>query len=491
MRAGESYSAIETVDLPTNIEGQFYVFVISDPNVNNSRGIVFEGANELNNSLASTQPLLLELPPPADLVVEEITLPSTALSGDNITIEWSAINNGPNAAKGRWSDSVYLSTDGVWDIGDRLLGRVDYESDNDAPRILLPDESYTSTLDTILPPVAPGQYRIIVRPDIYNQIYEAQNEGNNRTASVTPLDITLEQLQLGVEKETTLSTGQARLYQVDVSAGETIRVNLDSAADSAANELFVSFGEVPTSTNYDYAYSSGLSADQTVTIPTSEPGTYYVLARGIAQPRANTKTDILVESLPFGITDVETDRGGDSRYVTTTIYGARFKEDAIVKMVRPGIAEYAPVNYEVIDATKIIAIFDYTDAPHGLYDVKVINPDGEEAIAPYRYLVERTISPDVTIGLGGDRVLAIGDTGYGVSIASLTNIDTPYVHFQFGIPELGDNDFLLNQFGRTNRDFLGITELPYLEFSSNLRGQPETEEVPTYSLVSDVNTDEK
>ena len=161
LRAGESYSAIETVDLPTNIEGQFYVFVISDPNINNPRGIVFEGANELNNSLASTQPLLLELPPPADLVVEEITLPSTALSGDNITIEWSAINNGPNAAKGRWSDSVYLSTDGVWDIGDRLLGRIDYESDatprrrqaqgnahqesdNDAPRILLPDESYTS-----------------------------------------------------------------------------------------------------------------------------------------------------------------------------------------------------------------------------------------------------------------------------------------------------------------------------------------------------------
>ena len=59
-------------------------------------------------------------------------------------------------------------------------------------------------------------------------------------------------------------------------------------------------------------------------------------------------------------------------------------------------------------------------------------------------------------------------------------------------PNWGDNDFLLNQFGRTNRDFLGITELPYLEFSSNLRGQPETEgvaDLPWASLVSDVNTD--
>ena len=71
-----------------------------------------------------------------------------------------------------------------------------------------------------------------------------------------------------------------------------------------------------------------------------------------------------------------TDVGGDGKYVTTTITALRFHEDAVVKLVRPGYAEYEPVTYRVVSSTKIIATFDLTGAPHGLYDVRVTNPDG-------------------------------------------------------------------------------------------------------------------
>ena len=312
-----------------------------------------------------------------------------------------------------------------------------------------------------------------MRPDILNQVYEAENEVNNRTASPNPLNVTVEELNLGVVKETTLSTGQSRLYQVEVGAGETLQVSVDSSSDNAANEVFIKQGTIPTGTDYDYAYKGGLEADQNVIVPTTEPGTYYVLVKGFSQPGKNTATNVIAEALPFSITDVIADQGGDSKYVTAHIYGARFDEDAIVKFVRPGIAEYQPVSYEVIDGTHIIAIFDFTDAPHGLYDAKVINPDGAEAIVPYRYLVERTIETDVTVGLGGDRVLGIGQTGlYGTSFNSLTNIDTPYIHFQYGVPELGDNDFLLGKFKPATQAEAGIEELPYVGFSTNLRGTP-------------------
>ena len=128
--------------------------------------------------------------------------------------------------------------------------------------------------------------------------------------------------------------------------------------------------------------------------------------------------------------------------MTTTILGAQFHCDAIVKLVRPEFGEYEPESYQVINSTKIIATFDLIDAPHGLYDIKVVNPDGAEAIVPYRYLVERQIEPDVTIGMGGPRVLAPGDTGiYSVTVRDLGNVDTPYTYFEFGIPELGDNPY--------------------------------------------------
>ncbi|MDG9698110.1 hypothetical protein QC281_49580, partial [Streptomyces sp. DH17] len=118
-----------------------------------------------------------------------------------------------------------------------------------------------------------------------------------------------------------------------------------------------------------------------------------------------------------------------------------FDPPAIVKFVRPGFAEYEPVSYQVVDKTKIIAIFDFTNAPHGLYDVEVINPNGDTAIAPYRYLVEQSIEADVNIALGGPRVVWAGQSGlYGFTLSSSTNVDIPYVQFMYGVPTLPLNE---------------------------------------------------
>ncbi|MFM6406127.1 MAG: CARDB domain-containing protein, partial [Microcystis sp.] len=472
LQAGNSYSITKTFRAPSDLTGPFYVFVVTDSPRDNIRGKVFEGNQEGNNATPSSQPLILQLPPPSDLQVENITLPSLAQSGEPITIEWTVNNKGEYKAEGEWTDAVYLSADETWDINDTLIGRSTFKG------LLNSNQSYTFKLQSILPPAPLGQYRIIVRPDIFNQVYEGTNEANNRTTSPGTLTVTVPELQLGVPLQTTLNTGQERLFRVNVGLGQTLQVNLTSTATEAANELFVRFDNAPTGIVYDASYSGQLIPNQEAVIPTTKPGTYYVLVRGQSEPQNNTPVTLLADTIPFSITDIETDRGGDSRYVTTTIKGAQFNPKAIVKLVRPGFAEYEPVRYEVLDSTEIRAIFDLTSAFHGLYDVKVINPDGQQAIVPYRYLVERAIEPDIDIGLGGPRVLAPGDKGtYGVSVKSLTNIDTPYIHFQFGVPELGKNGIVFN--------------FPYLNFYSNLRGQPENqnlEDVPWASLISDINT---
>ena len=227
---------------------------------------------------------------------------------------------------------------------------------------------------------------------------------------------------------------------------------------------------MPTSFTYDAIYSGPLEANQTAVIPGTTAGTYYILVLGTDNP-----VTLLAQLLPFEITNVTPDQGGDSAYVTTIITGAQFDPNAIVKLVRPGFAEYEPVSYQVVNSTEIIAIFDLTDAPHGLYDVSVINPDGAEADAPYRYLVEPALPPQVTIGLGGTRVLYSGDTGYyGFSLQSETNVDIPYVQFEFGIPNLGTNPYV---------------NAPYLAFSSNLGGSPSVAGVPWSEVDSTVDTD--
>nr|WP_013334799.1 CARDB domain-containing protein [Gloeothece verrucosa]ADN18050.1 YD repeat protein [Gloeothece verrucosa PCC 7822] len=482
----DSYTINKTLSIPTYLTGPFYVFVITDPAEFKAKGgKVFEGNGEGNNATASKQPLLLELPPPSDLVVNEITVPSTLTPGSSISIDWTVTNTGINAANGKWTDAVYLSTDSIWDIDDLLLGRVEYKEGT-----LAPNHSYKQTLETVGVPLKPGQYRLIVRPDIYNQIYEADGEANNYTTSASPLTITVDDLHLNTPITTSLKDKDWKLYQLQVQAGQTLKIEVDSQDNNSLNELFVRYGDVPTGTVYDAAYTGQLNADPSAIIPTTGAGTYYILVRHTLGGNS-TPTTIKASVLPFSITDVVSDIGGDSRYVTTNIKGAQFKPGAIVKLIRPGIAEYTPVNYKVVDSTQITAIFDLRDANHGLYDVKVTNPDGSSAIVPYRYLVERTIEPDVTVGLGGPRIITPGGTGtYGLSVTSLTNIDTPYVHFQFGVPELGNNDFVYGLFNSTVTQAAGINKLPYLQLTSNLRGQPPNTpaNLPWASLISNINT---
>ena len=258
LTAGDSYEVTKTLNLPSNLTGPFYVFVITDPPQISPQGLVFEGNNEGNNDDSSDQPLIIELSPPADLQVETITIPGNLETGNPIDVEWTVLNAGPNTAEGTWSDAVYLSSDGIWDIGDRFIGRASFTG------ILNPGESYTLTSadmeeNPLLPPATDGQYRIIVRPDIFDQVYEGENEFNNRTASAETLTVTVPDLQLGVSLETTLNTGQERLYRVEVGINQTLRVSVTSEQEAAANELFLRFNEAPTSSEFDAAYEGFLA----------------------------------------------------------------------------------------------------------------------------------------------------------------------------------------------------------------------------------------
>ena len=260
---------------------------------------------------------------------------------------------------------------------------------------------------------------------------------NNTTASADVMSVTVPELHLGVPVQTTLSTGQQRLFEVQVGLGQTLRVDLTSSDPAASNVLFLRYNAVPTGSEYDAAYQGALQANQYAIIPSTQEGEYLILVGGQSEASANTPVTLVANVLPFEITDVQPDTGGDSKYVTTTILGAEFDPQAIVKLIRPGIGEYEPASYQVVNGTEIVAIFDLTNAPHGLYDVEVINPDGQVAVAPYRYLVEQALPPDVSVAIGGPRVLTAGQTGlYGLSLVSTTNVDIPYVELQVGVPEL-------------------------------------------------------
>ena len=72
---------------------------------------------------------------------------------------------------------------------------------------------------------------MIVRTDILNEIPEAENEANNSLPSADAINVTVDSLQLDVPLTTTLSTGQVRVFRLNVDEGQTLRVKLLSTAD--------------------------------------------------------------------------------------------------------------------------------------------------------------------------------------------------------------------------------------------------------------------
>ena len=463
--AGASYTMTDTLKAPQNLSGPWYVFVLTDPAdcLIQPRGMVFEGNNENNNATPTTTPLLIDQPPPSDLHVDPITIPAVGhVRVVQCRSSWTVTNTGANPASGTWIDAAYLSPSPIWDYTDPVIGRMTFSG-------------------TIMPFSAGVVHRNPRRhfpPGHARPCTASSSAPISSRTSTSPATTTTRPLRqrrsrspcrlcnLGVPLTTTLNTGEDLLYQVTVPQGDTLRVDLTTANASAANELFLRYNALPTGSTYDAAYQGTLQANQYAVIPSTTAGIYYVMVNGQSEPGAQTPVTLVANVLPFEISDVIPDEGGDSKYVTTTILGAQFDPQAIVKLVRPGIAEYEPVSYQVVDKTKIIAIFDFTNAPHGLYDVEVINPDGAVALAPYTYLVEQALPPDVSIALGGPRIVWAGGTAlYGFSLSNTSNVNIPYIEYQYGTPKLGNNSE-------------GASPVPYLGLTTAAQGSPNIANVP-------------
>ncbi|MCB1123273.1 MAG: hypothetical protein KJT03_17085, partial [Verrucomicrobiae bacterium] len=472
LNADGSYTVTLSLDVPRGITGAYYVFVVTD-RVRSSirhRGAVIE-TSETNNTRATLAPMLIELPPPSDLQVDAVVGPANGTVGDEVFVTITVTNRGTESAIGNWYDAVYLSADGIWDFGDLLLGTISPPVEG---RSLAPGQSYTATLTATLPATLPGSYRLLVRADNFNDIYEAARDDNNLGIAADALTVSVPTLTVGVPLTVDLPTRGSILYRVLVPAGETLQVSLDAAG--GLNELYLRHEDLPSSTFNDGGFEGALVASPTALVPTTKAGYYYILAR--AQSGGGEVT-LNASFLPFGITSITPDDAGAGRYVTMTIRGARFNENATVKLIRPTFGEFVPVNYEVVDATRIVAVFDLREAPLGLYDVQVANPDGTSQIIPYRFLIEPPKEIDVAIGLGGPDELFLTKSGfdsafYGVSLQSLTNVDTPYVFIQYGVPRIFNDTLIPGE---------------RLNFQTNLQGQPNVSGVNWADLMGDINQD--
>lgn len=395
LEIGESYNQTGTFRVPRGLSGPYYVFVNTD-----GSDRILEVGSVANNVARDLQPIELTLPPPVDLAVGTITVPASAALNQVASVSYTVSNLSTEAINGRWTDRLYISVDAQWDIGDRLFGSVDVSGP------IAGTGSYSRTVEAPLPGVVPGDYHIIVRSDIRNQIAEASEE-NNIAASIDRTDVDVESLTLAVPVTSNLGNGQSLFYKLEVEEGETLLFELDSDNADAVNEIYVSFGEIPTRSEADFTFANALAPNQRIVVPVTEAGTYYVLAYG-QQNTDDQAVTIEANTIDFTVFDEAFGRGGNVGNRTISISGAKFDRTLTATLVNSEGTRIPAVQIWHDTSTQSYATFDLRGLAPGLYDVEVttasagsiVVDDGLEVVAGGGGLAEVQIDAPSRVGIG-------------------------------------------------------------------------------------------
>ena len=393
LTVGSTYADSLEVQLPITANGNYYIKLGID-----HANAVYEGGMESNNKM--NHPITVIQPPPSDLIAANIFFPDSAVAGELTTISWAIVNIGSNPATGYTKEGIYFSQDSIWDINDPLFGVVTNLIN------IPPGGVVTHSLLSGINGVPVGYHYILVRADLQNNIYES-NETNNIAFSDTKIFVTVKNLPLNILTPDTLLSAQYLFYKIDIAdtlAGQTLLITLDGTQTAWANELYVSFEEVPTRSNFDFSFENPNVGDQEIIIPVLVEGTYYItiFSRHLFLLPANSPPQpvtLKAEILPFAIRTVNSNKGGNTGNVTVKIEGSKYVPGMVAKLKSTTTSlEITAINIIYISTTKIFATFSLNQQPLGIYDVKLQKSNGDTAMLSNAFEIETGNSGGFYVG---------------------------------------------------------------------------------------------
>ena len=375
LAAGATYPMRQSIDarLPAGISGPYHVLVVSDSNDR-----IFERNTEDNNVAAAAALLQVNLTPPADLQVTGITVPDPAQYGQVIDWVYEVTNEDTLDAFGAWYDTIYLSADEEWDLSDRRIGRVYHEGD--VPHA----GSYTETLTAEVPGVLPGEYYIIVRTDILNQLREI-DDTNNTMVSGDTFVVQGRVLELGVPTAGTLDPRQATYYELPVGYLQDIQITVSGNAASTA-ELYVSSFQMPSRSSFDDRGTGSASQDPQVRLTETSPGTHYLLVYG-RHPTGSLDYEIRADLPDAAISSVTPDVGGNNGTVTLYVEGHSLPLYPAVELISADGLSIPAVDVSGPGQTGVFATFSLYGVDPGLYDLRITAEDAPEILAQDAFTV--------------------------------------------------------------------------------------------------------
>ena len=385
---GASYTRSAYLPIRPGLSGYFYVFVVADA------GNFLDESQDDNDTGYAPDAMLVSIPAPANLVVTSVQTPVNSVVGELTTISYTVSNESGNTAQGTWTDAIYLSTNGLFNAGDVLIGYVQETGPLGA------GSNYTGSLTVDLPGVTSGNYYVVVQPDGLDNLNE--NVGANHSGSTTnTFAIDVSQLTLDVPETNEIVQGQKLFYKVYVPAGQSLSVALNSDLVINANQLYVRYGAIPSEINYDFLGGNPSSPNQEITVPTTQAGWYYILAVANSVGNGSEKVSLEASLLQFSLNSILPISGGNAGNVTVDLQGGRFNAQTTAALVKSGATVVTGTTRNVASSADMFATFNLVGVPTGLYDVQLSQPGSPPALLPNAFTVTRglgaTLSANIKI----------------------------------------------------------------------------------------------
>jgi alpha-tubulin suppressor-like RCC1 family protein/subtilase family serine protease len=467
--AGASNASDSSVTIPPGTPtGTYYIIANADD------GDAVSETVETNNTKAS-----MAISIGSDLIVWSLTAPSAASAGSTIAVSDTTWNNGGGSTGTTTSTAVYLSSNGVLDGGDTLLGA------RTVPVLEAGLSDSASTNLNIPGGTAPGTYYIIAKADDGSTVSETSETNNTKVSAAMAIGPDLVVSALTAPPSTVAGSTITVSDTTSNSGGGSTGTETSTAFYLSSNGV-LDGGDTLLGARTVPALEAGLSdsASTSLTIPGgTAPGTYYIIAKadsGSAVSEAsetnNTKVsaamaigpDLVVSALTapatagagftMTVSDTTTNNGGGPTGTATstafylspntvldggdTLLGAR-----TVPALEAGLSDSASTSLNVPAGTATGIYYIIAKADDGSAVTETSETNNTRVSATIR------VGPDLIVSLltapstaGAGFTINISDTTSNIG-GGTTGTTTSTVFYLSSDTVLDGGDFLLG--GRT------------------------------------------
>lgn len=400
LESGADYVSSLSVTIPPEMEGNYMLFAVID-----GGNSIYE-SDESNNSRSIPIFINGRNISATDLVVNNISAPSSINAGEIFSLSYRIGNQGEFNAKGMCREVLYLSTDNVLDADDQMVGTVSGNID------IAPGGSLLRTATGRITNVTEGYYYLIVKTNSTRSIAETDNDNNS---TVLGSRVRIEFPSISLNGSASFKT--SGYYKLNIPAGsenKTVGFYLNQSTEDTGG-LYVAYDRVPTTASYDDCSTRQRVSQQEVIIPDVKQGNYYILAQDNsavinkdnyafsltgADGFRQIPLSLMTKELQFGATSLSISEGGNGGWISTDIKGAMLDSIMDFRLVNENLTIPAEILH-FKSSTSAAVTFNLNDVEPGRYDIISELPDGTQATLRNGFSVIPATTADIEVKLDG------------------------------------------------------------------------------------------